>query len=129
MKLFLHPCFLICSITFLLNQLLEQLGYQIWVLNSFLDDLLCLPISLTLVLVAERLYFSNASIILPKGYVLVSILLFGLVFEVLLPQLSPKHTADIWDMLAYSLGGLIFEMGINRPISDKVSKSGKEFSS
>lgn len=38
----------------------------------------------------------------------VGVLYFALLFEVLLPQLSSKYTADGLDVIAYSLGGLGF---------------------
>ncbi|UKB83087.1 hypothetical protein LF887_19035 [Chryseobacterium sp. MEBOG06] len=41
-------------------------------------------------------------------FVLTSVLYLSFLFEVLCPKLSEKFTGDVWDVLAYLAGGLIY---------------------
>lgn len=122
MQPLLQPLFLISLTAFLVNQGLELLGCSIWPLHLYLDDLLCLPITLSIVLAAEQAYFRNSAFTLPWQYTLASIGLFSFVFEAVLPLLSAKYTADPLDVLFYSIGGVIFHFGINKPIKIKAIK-------
>ncbi|MBW7466273.1 hypothetical protein ABID22_000054 [Pontibacter aydingkolensis] len=114
MKTLRHPIFLASLLLFCLNQVLELLHIYIWPLHTHLDDLLCMPVILTLILAAERLYFRNPYFVLPRHYIVVSVLLFSIVFEGILPLLAAKYTADAWDIVAYVVGALIFHKNINR---------------
>ena len=115
MNILRHPFFLLSVLLFCLNQVLEQLQLYIWPLHTHLDDLLCLPVVLTLILASERLYFQNPYFVLPRAYTISAVLLFSLVFELLLPVLHVKYTSDIWDVIAYGVGALLFQTIINRP--------------
>lgn len=114
MRTFAHPVF-ICSLAlFCLNQLLEWQRIYIAPLHQYLDDLLCMPLVLTVALAAERLYFDNYSFVLPLRYSWWAVLLFSIFFELLLPQLSNVYTADAWDVLCYSCGAMLFHCTINK---------------
>jgi hypothetical protein len=116
MRTLRHPLFLICVLLFLINQLLEQAHVFIPLLFSYLDDLLAMPIVLTLILAAERAYFGDNSFVLPPAWVVLAILAFSVFFELVLPPFFPKHTADWLDVLAYALGALLFHITINKPL-------------
>lgn len=120
MKVLLHPVFIVSVLLFALNQALEQAGVYIWPLYTHLDDILCMPIVLTLILAAERLYFNNPFFTHPKRYLLATVLLFCVVFEWLLPLLSAKYTSDILDVAAYIMGALLFQKTINKATPAKV---------
>lgn len=109
-----HPIFTSSFILFGLNQLLELGHIFIWPLYTHLDDLLCLPITLTVILAAERLYFANPYFVLPKRYILSTVFLFSVTFEALLPAVASKYTSDVWDVVAYAVGALLFQVSINR---------------
>ncbi|WP_439880871.1 magnesium citrate secondary transporter [Pontibacter sp. MBLB2868] len=115
MKALFHPVFLLCLFVFGLNQLLEHAQVFIKPLHTHLDDLLCLPIILTIILAAERAYFQNPYFRLPWHYTLLALLSFTVVFEVILPAFSDRYTADALDIIAYSLGAVIFNSTINQP--------------
>ncbi|MDX5481587.1 MAG: hypothetical protein LPK07_07870 [Hymenobacteraceae bacterium] len=110
-----HPFFLICLVLFCLNQLLELQQLYIWPLYAYLDDLLCLPITLTMALAGERAYFRSPAFTLPKRYILLAFLLFTVVFEGILPLFSARYTADVLDIAAYALGGYAFQYILNKP--------------
>ena len=113
MKTLKHPLFIISIILFGLNQLAEQAELFIWPLHTHLDDLLCLPISLSIILAAERLYFSDQKLTLPKRHLILAVVLFSLIFEGVLPLFSERYTMDAWDIVAYTLGAWIFHKTIN----------------
>jgi hypothetical protein len=112
-----HPVFLVCVALFLINQALEQAGVFIPLLFSYLDDLLAMPIVLTIVLAAERVYFRKENFVLPLGWVVGAVAAFSVFFELMLPPFSQKHTADWLDVVAYTLGAVVFHFTINRPLS------------
>ncbi|WP_162428073.1 magnesium citrate secondary transporter [Pontibacter pudoricolor] len=114
MRTFAHPVFIACLTLFCLNQLLEWQHVYIAPLHSYLDDVLCMPVVLTVALAAERVYFGNYSFVLPLYYSLWAVLLFSIFFELLLPRLSDLYTADVWDVLCYSCGAVLFHFSINK---------------
>lgn len=117
MRTLRHPVFLFFALLFLINQALELGGVFIPLLFSYLDDLLAMPLVLTLILAAERTYFRNNSFVLPGSWVAIAVVAFSVFFEILLPPFFPKHTADWLDVVAYTLGGALFYITINKPLS------------
>ncbi|MCJ8163745.1 hypothetical protein MKJ04_02760 [Pontibacter sp. E15-1] len=116
MRSLLHPFFLSCLLLFCLNQGLEQAQVYIWPLHTHLDDLLCLPITLQLVLVVQRAYFRNPAMVLPRWQVVFAWAAFSVCFELLLPLYKPLYTADALDVAAYAFGGLGFAAILNKPL-------------
>lgn len=116
MRTLQHPVFLISFFLFCANQILELTGIYIEPLFGYLDDLLCMPLVLTLILAAERAYFDARRFVLPWHYTLAAVVLFSLTFEGLLPLFSQRHTADLLDVLAYSGGALLFHFTVNKPL-------------
>jgi len=106
---------MLCCILALANQLLERSGVYIRPLHAYLDDVLVMPLVLTIALAVERAYFSNPRFVLPRHYVWLALLLFSVVFEVILPPFSTAYTADVFDVGAYALGGLAFQYILNKP--------------
>lgn len=88
---------------------------NLW-LNSYLDDVLALPITLGLALMVIRNFvirdfqytFSNLKIISV-------VIIFSVYFEFIVVAYQPKFTPDYWDILAYGIGGFIFKFLINKP--------------
>jgi hypothetical protein len=117
MRTLRHPIFLVSVLLFLINQALEQAGVFIPLLFSYLDDLLAMPIVLTIILAAERIYFRNNSFVLPLGWVIGAVVAFSIFFELMLPPFFQKHTADWLDVVAYSVGAVVFHFTINKPLS------------
>lgn len=110
-----HPIFLLCCILFIIHQVIQKgFGIDIPYVHSYLDDVLVMPIILTLILVERRRLFLwgkdfSFSAIETIGLVIS----FSLIFEFLFPYISIKFTFDWWDFLAYAFGGVIYYKYLN----------------
>ena len=114
MTLLIHPYFLLSCALFLANQVAERTGQGLPLLSAYLDDLLCLPIVLTLtLLLMQRYVMRDGGYWLPDSYLALAVLMFSVFFEGLLPLLSPAYVRDPVDVLAYTAGALLFRQGIN----------------
>ena len=110
MPLFLSPFFIACCTLFVLHQVLQlAFGIYIPLVHAYLDNLLSMPIILTL-LVAERRYlfkrgvhyqFSFAEVVIATVYV-------SVVSEFLLPLLSNRFVYDPVDFVFYFLGTSLY---------------------
>jgi len=88
-------------------------GLPAWA-GSYLDDVVCLPLVLALVLTVHRLAGRPAQWTLPRSHGLASVVFFALYFELVLPLVKVTATADPLDVLAYAVGWLVFEARLNR---------------
>ncbi|UOQ77485.1 hypothetical protein MUN84_01895 [Hymenobacter sp. 5516J-16] len=84
--------------------------------NSHLADLLDLPLQLTMVLwLMRRFYFRRPSFVLPLSWIVASWVVVAVWFEVVMPRFNRNMVADPLDVVAYTLGGLVFWRWMNRP--------------
>lgn len=103
-------------IIFLVNQLLEHNGIFIPYVHSYLDDVLCAGIVLGFTLpIMQHLVFQDRSYRFGPWHLLCFVIWYSLLFEVIFPWEDPRHYADIWDVLAYAVGTLLFHFLGNRP--------------
>ena len=91
--------------------------------RSYLDDVLCLPLVLTLLRVVQNLTVSGGRASPRRGVVgllaggsawwqgALAVVYFSVVFELVLPRLADGFTGDVKDVLAYIVGWLVFEAG------------------
>lgn len=77
-------------------------------MRSYLDDLLVLPIILPFTLSLLRLIYRNKNLLLGSSLIINAIIMFTIVFELILPHYSSEYTRDYFDLLFYSLGGLMY---------------------
>jgi predicted neutral ceramidase superfamily lipid hydrolase len=114
MNLLKNKLFLLSSLLFTINQLLEK-GFGIFIpfVHAYLDDILCMPVVLTLTLFLIRKIIKTPDYQLSKKQIIFALIYFSVVFEVFLPQYSEKYTADILDVMAYVIGAIIFYKFIN----------------
>ncbi len=117
MRTLQHPFFITCFTTWGLNQFLESEGIYIWPLFAYLDNLLCFPLTLTFILTIQRLYFQDQRITIPIPYTLFAVAAFTLCFELVLPIFREVYTADVLDVVAYSMGAMGFHLLINKPLA------------
>ena len=91
----------------------EAYGWApVWVRN-YGDDLLCLPVVLSLVLAAHRLGGRPPSFVLPLGQGLLALVVIGVYFEGVLPALKTGAVGDPLDLLMYLAGFLLFQFALN----------------
>jgi hypothetical protein len=104
---------------FIINKSLEVNGIFIPFVHAYMDDLICLPIVLSLVLyIFRRLIYKNISYCFPLFFILTAIIMFSLAFEVILPGKSAGYISDPFDVLAYIAGGVFFHWRFNRKLSE-----------
>jgi hypothetical protein len=109
MRLLLNPCFLLAGFAYLVNRFLliwlHLPQYQV----PYLNDLLCLPVTLTLALFLQQQFFpATARRRLNPAQVVFTVLYFSVFFEGILPALAARYTRDWLDVVAYAAGGLLF---------------------
>ena len=113
---FRHPLFLGSACLYggyQLNKRAVHWALPIW-LTSYLSDVLCLPLVLSLALAAHQLLYGRQAT-LPGTWVLAAWASIALWFEGLLPLWSAQAVADPWDGLAYAVGALCFHRWLNKP--------------
>lgn len=103
----------------LLGYVLIQLGRRQGLLSGWVDwylaDLICMPILLGGVLMVQRRLRGSCDWCLPWWHGLLAAVAYGLYFEILLPYFKPTAVGDLWDIVCYLLGWVLFELLINRP--------------
>lgn len=114
MHLLRNPLFLAASGAYWLNRFLLSWLDLRHLQVPYLNDVLCLPVALTLALFLQQRFFpASARQRLHPGQVVFAFLYFSVFFEGLLPAWSGLYTRDAWDLAAYACGGLIFYFGCN----------------
>ncbi|AKQ47707.1 hypothetical protein TH63_13165 [Rufibacter radiotolerans] len=83
-----------------------------WV-RHYLDDLLCLPLLLTVTLFFMRALFGPA-VRFTNYQVAFAVVYVALAFEVFFPLFLPRYTPDLWDVVLYAIGGFIFYRFLNK---------------
>ncbi len=92
-------------VVYILQQLDVDLPYLI---NNYLNNLLCMPVVLTLCLVVLQFIKKNYSLTIPI-FVIASITLYYIVyFEWFLPKINERYTADPIDAVLYIIGAIVF---------------------
>lgn len=74
----------------------------------YLNDFLAIPIIATICLHGVWLIKKDYSIRLNLLTVMSLVAFYSVFFEYYLPQQSHRYTGDIWDVVCYSLGGIVF---------------------
>ncbi|MCG2418659.1 hypothetical protein K8089_06455 [Aequorivita sp. F47161] len=78
-----------------------------WVFHH-LNDFLTIPLVATVCLHGVWCVKKDKTIRLNIFTILSLVVLFSVAFEYYLPKQSHRYTADIWDVVCYFLGGVIF---------------------
>jgi len=106
----------VLSVIFGLHQGGRLLGLRLTWADAWLDDLICLPLILALVLAVHRTWrVGNDRYVLPVVQVAAAWLLVALVFELVLPMVDAAFTSDSLDVVAYGAGAFFFQTSLNRP--------------
>lgn len=97
------------ALSYLLVFISRRMGMQLpELINSYLSDLLCLPMMLTASLLIIRKVKRLPWFRFDIRHVLAAWAYLSLVFEYWLPGRSAIYTADPLDVLAYGIGGLAY---------------------
>ncbi len=101
--------FWLCSVVFIINQLVEKLGLFIPFVHSYLDDIVCPGIVLGFALfVQQHFTYRVANYRLPLSHILFFVVWYSFLFELLFPLWDNRHHADALDILAYGGGAFWF---------------------
>lgn len=108
------PLFLICFSGYWLNRALECYGIRHPIVSSYFNDLICVGFWIPPMIWAHRRLGIRDHDAVPMAHeIAIPLVIFGLIFEVLLP-ITPGWTgiaiADPYDILCYAMGGLIAAM-------------------
>jgi hypothetical protein len=120
-----HKVFVVASFIFILHQVIQKIGnIHIPLLHAYLDDLLCMPVILSLTLyIFRKFVLNNPSFRFSGQQVIWAVIYFSMMFEIFLPQYSDEYVADSFDVIAYAIGALIFHYTINSQKTSIVLKN------
>ena len=104
-----YALFLSCSFLFLLNVALKFSQIQLPAFFRFyFNDLLALPIVLSISLLLTRLLHKDPNIRLGLFTVFSVASMYAVYFELYLPDRTARYTADVLDVVLYFSGAYIF---------------------
>lgn len=108
--------FIICSILFAVHQLLQYgLKIRIPLADAYLDDLLAMPIILTLLVEERRRIFrKGAQYQLPPLELALTTLYISVISELIFPIFSPRFTFDPLDFAFFFAGTAIYSLVAGR---------------
>ena len=113
MRTLLQPGWLFCAILFVWHQLAQKvLGWSWLWADSYLDDLLCMPILLGLALANRRYFIQDPRYTFSFFEITVMVIALSILFEEGYPRWWSSFTRDPWDYAYYALGGLWYYWGI-----------------
>ncbi len=108
------PWFYSALILFIVHQILQWgLRISIPFADNYLDPFLFLPIVLGAYLQERRLFLKNESFTLDNFQLIGISIILCVVVEVVFPLINTEYTFDLFDFVAYGLGGLYFKCKIN----------------
>ena len=98
-----------CLFIFLLNLLLINFSSNLpSFFSSYLNDLLCLPIVLSICFFIIRSFGKNRSLKISFFTAFSLAALYAVYFEFYLPEVTTRYTSDVIDVLLYFVGAIIF---------------------
>lgn len=118
MKILQNPAWLCCFILFITHQVFQKiLGWNLPIIDSFLDPLLCLPIFMGIMLIERRFFLkrrkNNNVYTFSNLEVIIIATTLSIIFEEGFPRWSDQFTKDYFDYIFYFVGALFFYLFIN----------------
>lgn len=117
MRTLTNKWFIAFSLIWLVVYVSRRVGHPVPFVNGYLTDLLAVPV------IAQLGLWFQRGFIVKSGYYVLSIwhvvFIFAyvsIVFELVLPHLSKKYTADYVDVALYATGGVFFYRVMNKPL-------------
>lgn len=109
MKTITHPLFIFLAFIYVLYYILKQTDIVFPVLiSNYLADVLSIFLVNTFALWVIRKIKNQPQLEFHPFLVLLSVLMFSLFFEVMLPFQSPVYIYDPWDILCYFISGMAY---------------------
>lgn len=117
--------YIILCLSFIGYKLVEPSYPSIPFFHTYFEDILAIPIILKSALIIinnlSRRYIHYKI----KGIdVLIILVFFSIYFEWYLPRVDQRFTADVFDILCYSIGAVFFALKMNQPITLNQLQSG-----
>lgn len=105
----LHLYVVLSFVVFLGVQTLKFLSISgpNWIFH-YLNDFLLIPMVATLGLNVVWILKNDRALRLDGFTILSLVVLFSVLFEYYLPQEDERYTADVWDVVCYGMGGMVF---------------------
>jgi len=113
---------------FSVNQFLERLGIGVPFLYSYLDDLIVIPLVLSVYHLWQMQVRKDPAYRLPLAVPALAFTGFSFHFEWLLPRYSARYTSDVWDIAMYATGALLYMIFFNRAERKKITVGPGNFS-
>ncbi|MBU2268048.1 MAG: hypothetical protein KJ744_03510 [Bacteroidetes bacterium] len=114
-KALLNYWFIVFSILWVIIFTCTKLHFYFWwPIQFYLIDLMAIPILGTLSLVFYRWILQNEEAILPLWSIAFLTIALSVWFEWYLPKHQIRYTADVWDIVMYVLGAIIFNLTMNK---------------
>ena len=109
MRIIKHPVVITLVALASFVYLASLLGIRLPHLISFyLNDLLCMPVVLSICLALIRHFKKDETLYVPLGIIGMVTAYYAFHFEWLLPQFHDRYTADWMDVGLYSVGAFLF---------------------
>ncbi|HVW16488.1 MAG TPA: hypothetical protein VHB54_21835 [Mucilaginibacter sp.] len=117
MRTLFNPWFIAgCSI-WLITTVARDLGHPIPIANSYVNDAFAVPVIANIGLWFQRVFLIKSDYYIQSpGQVIFIVVYVSLLFEVILPLISKRYTADWVDVLLYIAGGFFFYWVMNKPL-------------
>jgi hypothetical protein len=88
---------------------MQRSGFQLpSLINNYVNDLLCLPLTLGVITYIIRDFKKDNSFELSIGFIVLLTGYYSFYFEYYLPQFNSRYTADFIDVVLYFIGGFAF---------------------
>ena len=109
MKTISHPLFIVLASVYAIYYGLKQTDviFPLFISN-YLADLLSIFLVNTFTLWCIRKIKRRPNLELPISLILMSVVMFSVFFEFVLPLKSPVYIYDPWDMLCYFISGVAY---------------------
>jgi hypothetical protein len=105
------PLFIFCMALYFVNRLIFKKIWPSGFVHEHLNDLICIPFWVPIMLFAQRLVRLRAHDDPPlASELIIPLVIWSFIFEILLPAtqwLGGSFVADYWDVFYYALGTLV----------------------
>ncbi len=109
LQVFRNPLITGCTFLWLLHTVWRNFLPEPWYFQYYLNDLLCMPIVLGAAIFLQRnLVLRQPDYGLTGWQIGIIVVYWSVMFEGVIPHFNSRYTADIFDVVAYAFGGLVF---------------------